>query len=175
MGIRVHLLFSFCLQHIRVTLVLGPIYSCRYATSTCLYALSHRQFLWMNRHGFPSFARKFSAIFSTSFWWMSNHLSALFVAFFGIVCYKKVPAFQTCCKNFCKFWLPRSLLFPSRCVQARGQGPHQVLLSSDTNIRVCIMQPHRAGKNRRAKNWNEKNCAFQGAAPLALEMTAKRQ
>lgn len=38
---------------------------------------------------------------------------------------KKVPAFQTCCKNFCKFWLPRSLLFPSRCVQARGQGPHQ--------------------------------------------------
>ena len=32
-----HMLFTFCLQHKRVTLFLGPIYSCGCATSTCLY------------------------------------------------------------------------------------------------------------------------------------------
>lgn len=125
MGICMHMLFTFCLQHKRVTLFLGPIYSCGCATSTCLYvfvphAVSVNEPSWFSLLGTQIFC------YLLDFVLMNFESSiSLFVAFFGIVCYQTALAFQTCCKFFCKFWLPPSLLFPSRCVQGRGQGPHQ--------------------------------------------------
>lgn len=142
--------------------------------------LSHMQFLWMNRHGFPSLARKFSAIFSTSFWWISNHLFLYLLHFLESSVIKQLPPSKHAAKfsaNFdCRvhFYSP-----PAACRGAdKGLTREPMTFSSNTNIQVCnglhnAVPPR--WKVQARKKWDEKSCAFQGAAPLALEMTAKTQ